>query len=66
MDAATNAIILRQPDDAANDYADWLEQLILGRELTPQELEQISVKTAYWWAIAQMQRDLLNRAHSLN
>lgn len=60
------AIPMRGPDDAAEDFANWLQELILGRQVTPQEFEQITVKTTYWWAVATAQRDALSRFHSRN
>jgi hypothetical protein len=54
------------PADAAADFATWLEDLILGRQLTPQEFNQIETKTAYWWAVATAQRDALSRFISRN
>lgn len=60
------ALIEMQPENAAEDYVLWLEQLILGRKLTPQELEQISVKAQFWWAIASTQRDAWSRVYSRN
>lgn len=59
-------IVALHPANAAEDFATYLSDLILGRDLTPQEWEQVQIKTAYWWGIAQLKRDLLASVASLN
>lgn len=45
------------PDDAVFDLTVWLEEMILGRDLTPQEEEQLTTKVSFWWGMAMMRRD---------
>lgn len=59
-------LMLLAPGDAALDFAEWLQTLILGRDLTPQELEQIAVKAQYWWAVAVTQCNELAKMASRN
>lgn len=66
MDDSQHVLLAQTPCDAATDIAEWLEDMILGRDLTPQEDDQIHTKMTYWWAVAVAQRDALGRAYSLN